>query len=996
MIKDQLNENLPKAWAKLVSIILCLVLSSSAYAQKPIKTSNPNDEWEIKWSASDEFNGATPDWSKWIRTGNLPNTTAWKWDNAQNVQINNGAAELTMRQNPNNASDGGTYFKSGILKSYQTFTYGYYEAKIKGADIGEGVCPSFWLYSNFDYSVGNGKTVYSEIDVVELQQFDWYEGHQDDIRDMDHNLHAVVKVGNEGVWRRPKAYPDEQLNKYRAPWDPTEDYHIYGCEVNETEIIWYVDGIEVGRKPNTYWYRPMNVTLSLGLRKPFVEFYNNRNNAVNPETDADAKAQLPGMPTTMYVDYVRVWEKSGTNNNPVLGVGDIGNPGFEEGSLNYWNAGSGLSSIVQSNVSNGNYAAQVTNGNVAQIITLKANTTYTISVDGKVLSQGGKAYFGLNEAVSNTLVKNYEFNSTNYTNGSITVNTGATEATYRLWFWSANDAVCDNFEIVEGEGEETPDVGVTGVNLSTNQVSLNKGETQSITANVVPSNATNKGVTWSSSNNNVATVSNGVITAVNEGTTTIKVTTVDGSFEDQATVTVLINDNLLDNPGFELSDESDWNLEGGGAIVNNNSRNGSKAGYINGNGSINQVVSLAANTTYTLTAWGKVQSQGQSVYLGVTNATTNTFIENALFTSISYNQLSITFTTSSSVNDYRIWFWNNQGGQYYIDDLKLTEEGSNTTTPVTSVSLNTNNLNLNAGENVTLTANVLPSNATNKSVSWSCDNNSIATVNNGVVTAVAAGSTTVRVTTNDGSYTASCSVTVTEDNNGGVTDVPTAGSTIWLSTVDGTYITVNAGSGTALQATKSSVSSNEEYLVVDADGYFALQSIGTGKYVTVASGTNDPIKCGATGIFDRQKFTFEVSDNYLLIKGKVNGKYLVVDESLNNNPLFASTSNSQNATKFNWDDTSSSNRVTSVIDESSSIKVYPNPVRGEDLNVALPSSEEGMVQLYDLHGQLVLEKSFSNKSQVKIESFHTMHLKGVYLLHVTTTNYLFNSKVLIE
>ncbi|SIT08470.1 Por secretion system C-terminal sorting domain-containing protein [Zobellia uliginosa] len=295
-----------------LSCLFYLFYLGLVYGQQPTKTSNPNDQWTIKWSASDEFKKADPDWAKWIKTGNLPNTTAWKWNNQKNVKIANGVAKLTMRQNENNTPNGGTYFTSGILKSYNKFTYGYFEAKIQGADIGEGVCPSFWLYSDFDYSVANGETVYSEIDVVELQQFDWYEGHQDDIRDMDLNLHTVVKKNGQGVWRRPKMYPQEQLNKWRAPWDPSKDFHIYGCEVNKNEIIWYVDGVEVARKPNKYWHRPMNVTLSLGLRKPFVKFFNNKNNAVNPETDPKAREKLRDMPTSMYVDYVRVWEKSNT------------------------------------------------------------------------------------------------------------------------------------------------------------------------------------------------------------------------------------------------------------------------------------------------------------------------------------------------------------------------------------------------------------------------------------------------------------------------------------------------------------------------------------------------------------------------------------------------------------------------------------------------------------------------------------------------------------
>ncbi|WP_162556016.1 family 16 glycosylhydrolase [Reichenbachiella versicolor] len=431
---------------KFYPLVLLLVgwLMLPVLGQKPTQTENPQDQWQIKWSASDEFNNSTPNWSKWIKTGNLPNTTAWKWNNQDNVKIKNNAAELTMRQNPNNANDGGTYFKSSILKSYQTFTYGYYEAKIKGASIGEGVCPSFWLYSNFDYSVPNGKTVYSEIDIVELQQFDWWDGdpnapNQDDIQDIDLNLHAVVMENDKGVWRRPKQHPEEQLNKWRAPWDPRDDYHIYGCEVNETNIIWYIDGVEVARKPNIYWHRPMNVTLSLGLRKPFVEFYNNRNNAVNPETNAKAKAALPGMPTTMFVDYVRVWEKVGTSTTPTLPEGQLGNGDFETGSLDYWNAGSGTSSVVSNNVRSGSHAATVTNASIAQIVQLNPNTSYTIEGYAKVDSNGNKAYMGVSKSLTNELVKNFEFNSTNYSKGTITFTTGNTSEGYRIWFWSGNN-----------------------------------------------------------------------------------------------------------------------------------------------------------------------------------------------------------------------------------------------------------------------------------------------------------------------------------------------------------------------------------------------------------------------------------------------------------------------------------------------------------------------------------------------------------------------------
>lgn len=78
---------------------------------------------------------------------------------------------------------------------------------------------------------------------------------------------------------------------------------------------------------------------------------------------------------------------------------------------------------------------------------------------------------------------------------------------------------------------------------------------------------------------------------------------------------------------------------------------------------------------------------------------------------------------------------------------------------VTGVKLDQTTLTLNAGKSAQLTATVSPSNATNKSVTWS-SNNSNVSVSGGKVTAKTAGSAIVTVTTADGGYTAQCNVTV--------------------------------------------------------------------------------------------------------------------------------------------------------------------------------------------------------------------------------------------
>lgn len=82
-------------------------------------------------------------------------------------------------------------------------------------------------------------------------------------------------------------------------------------------------------------------------------------------------------------------------------------------------------------------------------------------------------------------------------------------------------------------------VSATGVSLNKSQETISVNGTLQLTATVKPANATNKSVTWSSSDNSVATVSNtGMVRAVKEGTCEITVTTVDGGFTAKCSLTV--------------------------------------------------------------------------------------------------------------------------------------------------------------------------------------------------------------------------------------------------------------------------------------------------------------------------------------------------------------------------------------------------------------------------------------------------------------------------
>lgn len=103
----------------------------------------------------------------------------------------------------------------------------------------------------------------------------------------------------------------------------------------------------------------------------------------------------------------------------------------------------------------------------------------------------------------------------------------------------------------------------------------------------------------------------------------------------------------------------------------------------------------------------------------------------------------------------------NTTGYMYIYGAEILVDYTLQDANVTGVSVSPTTASIEAGDTVTLTPTVSPSNAANKNVTWSSNNTSVATVSNGVVTGVSAGTAVITVTTVDGGYTATCTVTVT-------------------------------------------------------------------------------------------------------------------------------------------------------------------------------------------------------------------------------------------
>jgi uncharacterized protein YjdB len=150
--------------------------------------------------------------------------------------------------------------------------------------------------------------------------------------------------------------------------------------------------------------------------------------------------------------------------------------------------------------------------------------------------------------------------------------------------------------------------------------------------------------------------------------------------------------------------------------------------------------------------------------------------------------------------------------------------------PATGISLDRATFTLKMPNTIELIATVTPANATNKNVSWTSSVPAVATVNNGVVTGVAAGVTTITATSDDGSYIAQCEITVEIP----VTGVSLNKTTLSLYIDDVETLAATVTPANATNKNVSWTSSVPAIATVDDDGIVAGVSTGTATITATA------------------------------------------------------------------------------------------------------------------------------------------------------------------
>ncbi|MCM1181301.1 MAG: leucine-rich repeat protein [Clostridium sp.] len=255
---------------------------------------------------------------------------------------------------------------------------------------------------------------------------------------------------------------------------------------------------------------------------------------------------------------------------------------------------------------------------------------------------------------------------------------------------------------------------VTSVSLDKSSFTGTTGDTVQLTANVRPANATYSTVKWSSSDAEVAEVtSTGLVTLKKHGTATITVTTENKEKTAKCVITV-------------------------------------------------QPISV---TGVSLNSQTEILGIGDSCQLHVTITPANASVKDVTWTSSKPAVATVKNGEVTAVSE----------GTAVI--IVKTKDGSKTASctvtvknvPVTGISLDKTELTLETKATQTISANILPVDATNTNVTWQSDNEEIASVVNGRITAKKAGTATITATTEDGKFSASCFVTVIGHGVTGIT-----------------------------------------------------------------------------------------------------------------------------------------------------------------------------------------------------------------------------------
>ena len=272
------------------------------------------------------------------------------------------------------------------------------------------------------------------------------------------------------------------------------------------------------------------------------------------------------------------------------------------------------------------------------------------------------------------------------------------------------------FLIISGltEEEEIDDnsneILETGINVSTNNIKMEVGSEQEISANVIPTNATYQNLTWEVGNQSIISLNNGVIKGLSSGSTFIKITT------EKQKISRIINVTVVTNaiPITEIKPTED---------------------------KIELYVGDSKKIEYTIVP---SDATNKKVSYSIDNKEVAGFNKEGHVVGVKEGSAIVTLKSSNNIT------------------TQISVIVKNKEIPVNSISLSLSKAEIKVGETKELKAKFNPTNATDKTVTWESSNTKVATIDNGTIKGVGVGTAKITVKSSNGK-TATCNVTVKED-----------------------------------------------------------------------------------------------------------------------------------------------------------------------------------------------------------------------------------------
>lgn len=493
-----------------------------------------------------------------------------------------------------------------------------------------------------------------------------------------------------------------------------------------------------------------------------------------------------------------------------------------------------------------------------------------------------------------------------------------------------------------------PVVAVTGVTASPATASVRVGITVQLSASIAPSNATNQGVTWTSSNTAVATVSaNGLVSGITAGTATITVKTNDGNKTSTSAITVTPASTFT----VHFYKPSAW------------------------------------ATPINIYWWSALPAGvlADGVWPGVATTSEGNNWYKYTFTNVSSTNLIFNGNGSDinkTVNLNRAgtdgWYYN---GAWY--------NSQPATIAVTGVTLNTGAVTVAVGATSQLTATVAPANATNKTVNWTSSNVGVASVSaTGLVTGVGGGTSTITATTQDGNKTAICTITV-----------PSPPATYYQiqNRFQPTQFLYDGGNGQVKYGTSPTGNALYQWVQLDAgNGYKLIKNRSTGNIMHVENQTG-AVQCTAGNpVWYSAQWTISPNSGYVNIINRWIANQWIHNENQLGYAQYANPQSIWYSAQWQFVNPATA-RIAATEEEYSGEKViiYPNPTKGTNsFYVSVPSLQKGetaKVSISNITGMEIQALDLPENGLVR----HNLS-QGLYLVKVQTPDLMVVKKLIVE